>query len=460
MELWDMKIRNIALAVLFVVSLSCNALTQGLKTLSTGIPSSNADVFPAPAYIPASCKSQSMATLPAPTTIALPTPGLGTNPAITQAEQLKIFGQLTTTISQKYLYPDFNGIDWSGIMAKYRAKIQGVLGTEAFYSEMRYLVAELGDMHSYFESPSEVAASDAALSGVNNYVGIGVLADSLAAKGHITIVMVFPDSPALHAGLKPHDNLIAVDSIPLISNGIAYSERLRGPQCSAVRITVQTPGGNPRDISLIRYKISSSEPIDAHLVPTTDGSRIGYIFIPTFFDKTIPDQIKGALKDFGKLDGLILDNRMNSGGSFDVMEPILSFFLSGNVGQFVSRTAKRPLTINPSPINNSQTVPLVVLVGKDTYSYGEVSSGIFQDQKRAKIVDQTTGGHVETLYGYNFVDGSQLWMAQERFDPANSHANWEHKGIQPDLVVNADWDTFTFETDPYLAAAIKLLGHP
>jgi carboxyl-terminal processing protease len=209
----------------------------------------------------------------------------------------------------------------------------------------------------------------------------------------------------------------------------------------------------------MRYKISAPEPIDARLVPTTDGSRIGYIFIPTFFDETIPMQIKKALIDFGPLDGLILDNRMNGGGSSDVVNPILSYFASGTVGQFISRTEKRPWVVNPNPINNSQTVPLVVLVGEGTVSFGEIFSGILQDQGRAKIAGKTTLGNVETLRGYNFTDGSRAWIAQERFDPAHSHANWEKDGIIPDVQAFADWDTFTFESDPSVKAALQLLGH-
>jgi hypothetical protein len=46
-----------------------------------------------------------------------------------------------------------------------------------------------------------------------------------------------------------------------------------------------------------------------------------------------------------------------------------------------------------------------------------------------------------------------------RFDPINSHANWEQQGIIPDVQAYADWDTFTFETDPSIVAALKILGH-
>jgi carboxyl-terminal processing protease len=281
----------------------------------------------------------------------------------------------------------------------------------------------------------------------------------LLEKNRGTILSVFPDSPAEHGGLLPHDSILAVDNLPVVENGIAYPQRLRGPECSTVVLTIQSPGEEQRKLTLVRFKITSPLPIGTKLVPTNDGSRIGYIFLPTFFDETIPDQVKKALEDFDTLDGLILDNRMNGGGSGKVMEQILSYFTSGMLGQFVSRTDTRPLNITANPVNTSQTVPMVVLVGEDTISYGEIFSGVLQDAGRAKIVGQTTLGNVESLHSYSFDDGSQAWIAQERFDPAKSHANWEQDGIQPDVEAYADWDTFRFDNDPSVAAAVALLGY-
>jgi carboxyl-terminal processing protease len=250
-----------------------------------------------------------------------------------------------------------------------------------------------------------------------------------------------------------------VDGLPLVEDGKSFSERLLGPPCSTLRLTLQSPGQEPRDIILMRNKITSSLRVDARLAPTSDGTRVGYIYIPTFFEDNIDEEVKQALVDFGDLDGLILDNRMNGGGSSEVIEPILSYFTSGKLGDFVSRKKTRSLTITADPINNSQTVPLVVLVGEDTASFGEIFSGIMQDTGRAKIVGKLTLGNVETLHGYSFSDGSQIWIAEERFDPINTHANWEQDGIRPDVEAYADWDTFTFETDPAVRAAVELLGH-
>jgi carboxyl-terminal processing protease len=324
---------------------------------------------------------------------------------------------------------------------------------------MERFMIELGDEHSSFLSPAGVAASNAELNGQIDYVGIGVLIHPMPQKGKVSLLYVLPGSSAENGGLKQHDSILSVDGTPIIEEGRDYTLRVRGPECSAVVLRVQSPGEEPRDVMFVRYRISGGLSIVARLVTTTDGSRIGYIFIPTFFDETIPDKIKQALQDFGPLDGLILDNRMNGGGSSSVVYPILRYFTSGTIGHFVSREKTDALTIDPEPIENSQDVPLVILVGENTVSFGEIFSGALQDIGRAKIVGQTTLGNVETLDGFNFEDGSQAWIAAERFDPLNSDANWEETGIIPDVEAYADWDTFTFEDDPSVAAALKLLGH-
>jgi carboxyl-terminal processing protease len=469
-----MNIKRLSLIALLLFTLSCNTLMGAatpaptaappetiapLKTVTPAPKASPTDSAAFPSYVPPSCRGTPLATVPPATTVAEPTPSLETNPPISTETQLRVFDELAGKISEVYLYPDFNGLDWPGIVARYRAKVEGGLDTEVFYAEMENFVSELGDEHSHFESPVQVAASEAELSGVNEYVGIGVLVQPEPEKGHVTILSVFPDSSAEHGGLKPHDSLLAVDGVPIVENGEAYPHRVRGPECSAVTLTLQSPGEAPRDLMLVRYRITAPLPIDARLVPTSDGSRIGYIFLPTFFDETIPGQVRQALEGFGPLDGLILDNRMNGGGSSAVVEPILGYFTSGTLGHFVTRTEARPLEITADPIHNSQTVPLVVLVGEDTVSFGEIFSGALQDTGRAKIVGQTTLGNVETLHGYTFDDGSQVWIAEERFDPLVSHADWERDGLKPDVEAYADWDTFTFENDPSVAAAVALLGH-
>jgi C-terminal peptidase prc len=460
-----MKLKRFTYVLLIVSMLACNFVTSRLlpptatPVLSdtpslTGTPAGDAS-----AYIPSICQNIPPATIAPATALAQPTPQINGNPQISRELQQQVFDRTVELIEQVYVYPDFNGIDWPAIVSKYRAKIDAGLGTEDFYAAMSDMIIELGDDHSAFLSPVMVAADEAELSGNNEFVGVGILAIAQMDKEQFAVISVFPNSPAEHGGLKAHDVILAVDGKRIIENGAEYIYLTRGPECSATMLTVKSPGQEPRDVLLVRERIQGPSLINARLVPTTDGSRVGYIFIPTFYDRTIPQQIEDALNEFGPLDGLILDNRMNRGGSSDVVEPILSFFTAGTLGNFVNREESRPLVIEPHPIKNSQDVPLIVLVGQETASYGEIFAGVLQDSGRAKVAGQTSLGNVEVLQGHDFEDGSRMWIAAQKFDPAISHANWEETGIIPNVEAYADWDTFTFETDPSVAAALTLLGH-
>ena len=460
-----MKRQRIFYGFLILTLLSCNYVTQMIvPPTATPVPTATATITATPtatptpllpAFVPPQCTATPLATL-APDAIVEPTLEFENNPEISQDDQLEILDHVTAIVQEVYVYPDFNGHDWSEIESRYRTLIEAGLSTEAFYFEMQNMVNELQDEHSFFLSPLDVELSEAELRGENNFVGIGIYGDTDLERGQIVVISTFPESAAEYAGIQSHDRILLVDGLPVFDED---HNRLRGPECSAAVLSVQSPGQEPRQVILVRHAMQGNLRIDARLVPTTDGSRIGYLFIPTFFDETIPPQLEQALNDFGELDGLILDVRMNSGGSSSVANPILAFFTAGRLGQFVSRAASRTLSVDANPIRNSQTVPLVVMVSEDTISYGEIFAGILRDSRDAKITGRTSLGNVEVLHGYDFQDGSQLWIASETFFPAHSDENWEDTGIVPDVEAFAEWDTFTFETDPSIMAAVELLGH-
>ncbi|HSO27871.1 MAG TPA: S41 family peptidase, partial [Anaerolineales bacterium] len=177
-----------------------------------------------------------------------------------------------------------------------------------------------------------------------------------------------------------------------------------------------------------------------------------------FNDLTVIDQVGTALRTLtaeAPLDGLILDNRHNAGGANTVLEGVLSYFTQGLVGYFVNRWEERPLYIEAVDVNGSQHLPLVVLIGEDTASFGEVFAGILQDLERATLIGVPTMANVETLYVYDFVDGSSAWIAHDTFRPVNSNPDWETTGVIPDITVPSEWDQITQATDPAINAALS-----
>ena len=372
-----------------------------------------------------------------------------------KVRQLEVFRGLWNAVNDNYVDPGFNGHDWVAIGHQYEALVEGGLSDDAFYALLQAMISTLTDDHSYFQSPIEVENEARASAGQLDFVGIGMLAMNTSDGGAV-VVSVFPDSPAAEAGLLPHDTIVAVDGgPPRDENG---TSRTRGPEGTTVNLTVRTPGEEPREMIVIRQRVTGGLPIDSCLVP---GTRLGYVMLPTFLDETIDDQLREALMAMtagGPLDGLILDNRMNGGGLGSVAEASLGMFVGGEQGAFVTRGTREELVVEAEDIGGSQTVPLVVLVGPDTVSYGEIFSGIMQRSGRATVVGQATLGNVEQLRQFDFTDGSRAWIASATYEPSGLPAGiWEDSGIVPETLVSGYWDEFREANDPGLAAAVKIL---
>ena len=376
----------------------------------------------------------------------------------TTARHLRIFTRLWTIVRDNYLYPDYNGVDWDAVGQLYRARVEAGLSDRDFWLLMNAMLRELNDDHSHFLSPDAVAARGELETGTLDYVGVGFSASGVPDKGYAVILLVVPDSPAADAGLRSHDRILEIDDQPACcdEDGYDFLYRLSGPEGSAVKLRVQTPGESPRTVTLIRRHIQSSLPLETRQLE----NGIGYILIPNLWDETLPEQMHQALENMaagGEPSGLILDMRINAGGSGRVLRALLSLFADGELGHFASRDRKVPLDVRGTDVGGSQNVPLVILVGKHTVSFGEVFSGVLKETRGAYIVGRTTDGNVEILYGHDFEDGSQAWIAQETFLPP-SGTNWEETGIVPDVEIPLDWDEFTVEDDPQLEAAIELLS--
>ncbi|HLF27587.1 MAG TPA: S41 family peptidase [Anaerolineae bacterium] len=378
------------------------------------------------------------------------------------ARQRRIFEQLWNTINTQYVYPDFGGVDWNAVYAEFSARIDDGLSDEGFWQAMREMIDRLDDDHSTFLTPLEAHEEDAQLQGDLRYTGIGVYAATQLDKRQAVIFSVFPGSPAEEAGLRPHDAILAIEGRQIgdDTDGPDALDVLRGPSGTQIAIRVRSPGQTPREVRVTRRPIDGVLQATGRAFELDAGARVGYLMVPTLWDAAIETstrQTLTALMAGGPLDSLIIDMRVNGGGVSTNLLALLGFFTSGQHGEFASREGARPLTVAPDPIGNSPDVPLVILISPDTESYAEVFSGVLREAGRARLVGLPTAGNIETIYGYNFEDGSRAWIARETFIP-RSGDQWEDVGLTPDVVVAVNWDEFTEVDDPYLAAAVELLA--
>jgi carboxyl-terminal processing protease len=456
------KSRSLVLLLIILILLACRTFIPSLNptptiTLAVINPTEKQSPTPSSTFTP--IPSITPTPIPpslTPTQVSTSTPTLT---PITLFTQLHIFQNVWNTVNDTYVYPDFNGLDWNAVHLEYRQKISAGLTNRNFYLVMDELISSLGDDHSYFLDPQQVAQQNDEYQGKHDYVGIGIMVSGVPERRHAVILSVFPGSPAEAAGLQPRDSIISVDGTPILDENGYLRDIVRGPEGTTIDISIQTPGEDPREIHITRHWIIGDYPVVHSVIVTPDGKRIGYIFLITFMDSTVDEQVAQALHEMtadAPLDGLILDNRMNDGGSSTVFEPMLGYFLGGKLGDFIKRSEQYPLQVKLNDINGSAQLPLVVLVGSGTASFGEIFAGILQDMGRAYIIGTTTNGNVEILWGYDFEDGSQLWLANETFRPLNHpDQNWEKSGIIPDLTISGEFDQYSIINDPPVLAAIQ-----
>lgn len=378
-------------------------------------------------------------------------------PTLQPVAQLRnVFEQVWSTVDRNYLYPDFNGADWDKLKTIYEPKALAAQSAIEYYDLIADMVDKLGDDHSHYESPWDAREEDDLVHGNASYAGIGVL--SLYGKNDVTVVYVFPGSPAEKAGLKRRDVITSVDGKPLVDVDKGLN-RIRGPIGTDVTLGVTSPGEPPRSITITRQQVTGK--IFPSMTRLQADPSIAYLVIPSFDQDDMGDLVQGELakllSDGKPIKGIIIDLRGNGGGLLSAMEETLGEFITGKAGSYASRTSMHPLVPPPGPLYGQlKDIPLVILVDKGTVSAAEMFAGAMKGRGRAQIVGITSAGNTETIYPYNLPDGSRLWLAEEGFHMLDG-SSLEGKGLVPDFEINVDWNSYSERNDPHILKAIELL---
>ena len=172
------------------------------------------------------------------------------------------------------------------------------------------MLAGLEDPYTTYYTAEEYRAMTEETEGV--YCGIGVQVSQNLETGIITILRVFPGSPAEEAGLKKGDILYKVGALDVYDQELdtLVSQYIRGEEGTFVDLTVLRDG---EEISAtVERRMVESVTVEAQLLP----DKTGYVMV-TQFDLVTADQFISAVDSLEKqgMERLVIDLRDFAGGS-------------------------------------------------------------------------------------------------------------------------------------------------
>ena len=269
------------------------------------------------------------------------------------------------------------------------------------------------DPHSYYLPPRELKASEEALSG--NFEGIGVQFNI----HNDTIMVVSPISggPSERLGIRSGDRIIFIEDTLVAGKKITNNDVfrwLRGKKGSIVHVKILRPGlTDLLDFAIVRDKIPVFSMDAAFMLKP----GVGYLKINRFAETTVEEFKEGwtKLKALGAKD-LILDLQGNSGGYLMAATGILDqFFPKGKLLVYTQglHSDRRDFKASGNPMLLSNR--LVVLVDEGSASASEIVSGAIQDHDRGMVVGRRTFGKGLVQNTFPMPDGSAFRLTTSRY---------------------------------------------
>lgn len=333
-----------------------------------------------------------------------------------------------------------------------RYYLEGVSENDMEESLYHGFVEGLGDPYSTYYSVQELEAVMESTEGV--YYGIGAYIGFDQDSGYCKITKVMEGSPALEAGLRAEDLIVAVNDEDM--RNVTTSDivtHIKGPEHTTVDMTIYRDG----ELDYLNFTVERRKIETPTVVYNMDEEKIATIQI-TEFDEVTLSQFEQSLEQARKdgMKGLVLDLRDNPGGSLQTVVAIANHILpKGLVVYTEDRDGNRKEYTCDG--EDELNVPLVVLVNGNSASASEILAGAIKDYKKGMILGTTTFGKgiVQKIFGIS--DGSAVKLTISHYYTP-SGADIHGVGIAPDEKLELDVEAYLEDgTDNQMNRAKEIL---
>jgi carboxyl-terminal processing protease len=289
--------------------------------------------------------------------------------------------------------------------------VEKVESDRVVYSAIQGMVQTL-DPHSNFLDPRTYAQLRERQEG--RYYGLGITIQ--VVDGDITVVALFEGSPAYRRGIRRGDVIARIkgEDTKGWTSDRAVS-LLRGPKGSTVDISLRRQGYDQLiNLSVERDEIS---------IPTIQGvfmidATTGYVRLRDFSETTDRDLGRAIETLSAKgMTQLLLDLRDNPGGPLDQAIRVANRFLPrGDMIVYTrGRIANSDQDYRATDDPTVGSMPVVVLVNRNSASAAEIVAGSIQDHDRGLVVGENTFGKGLVQSIYRISQGAGLALTTARY---------------------------------------------
>lgn len=357
-----------------------------------------------------------------------------TKGTIFQKDVEKKAGEIADLIEQ-YYYED----------ADENAMVEGI------YAGM---VDGLGDQYSTYFTADEYASFNESTTGI--YYGIGaVLTQNLNTK-IVTILHVYPGTPAEEAGVRDGDVIAKVGEIE--GDSMELSElvtHIKGEEGTKVHLEL-IRAGEKEHIELDVERRQIEVPTIQHQMLEGD---VGFIQITEFASSTA-EQFSEAVKELQSqgMKSMIVDLRDNPGGVLQSVCTILDEILPE--GMLVYTEDKYGSRSEFKSDEKCMNLPIAVLINENSASASEIFAGAIKDYEYGTLIGTTTFGKgiVQTIIPMQ--DGSAVKVTTAKY--FTPKGNYIHEvGIEPDIELEYEYqgenETYNPLHDNQVMKALEVL---
>lgn len=417
------------------------------------------------------------------------------NEVVRLTENEMVWGLMQVWAETKFNFAYFDQVpdlEWDKEVQRSISKVLSAKDHIEYYQILRELVARLDDGHTFIMPPE-------AINGAYDNPPV----EFQMVEGKAVLCRVGDTREIRDAGLRPGMELLTVgDGIPVWEyfreNVAKYFQGgteqwtkalglfllLNGPKDSTVNLQFRDPEGTVKEVELKRNSRNDDGSVFVHWLmghqTPVEHRRVGdglvYFRLPSFGSNKIVEEFKEA---FDRLDpahirGMVLDLRLNSGGSSDNAYKIISKLIDGKIESSKWKTRKylpayrswgqpeewfeeKPGEISPSE-GPTFTGPLVVLIGPHTVSAAEDFVVPLDYSNRALLIGSKTAGTTGNPLMVTLPGGGVFRVCTKR-DSYPDGKEFVGIGIDPDIVVEPTQLDIYEGRDPALEKAVEVISH-